>query len=391
MGSVIVDSDFPYDLRHRGQRDANRHSKRIQKAIKKQLKDVISQEDIITSEGNKKIKVRLKYLDQYRFRHNPDRTDELGRDQFDDLEDGEIISRPNSGSNKYRPDIGDAEGEELYEVEYTIDELTDLMLKDLDLPDLDDTKRNEIVSETLEYTDRRKRTGIEGCLDKKQTILAHIKRKSQQCNGKDTIITQDDLRYKTWEITHEKHSNAVIFLMMDRSGSMWRNKIYTVKALYFWLVQFLRRRYDKVEIRFVAHDLKAKELAEKEFFSISDSGGTKVSSAYKMCRDIIKRDYPSSIWNIYCFHSSDGDSWEDEKECVELVGEILSLGANLFAYAEIDMDNYREGNSKLYSLLRKAAKSAKGYRKLLVASLSSMDDVYDTLKGFLKRHVGVSK
>lgn len=383
MGSTIIDNDFPHDIIHRGQRDANRHNKRIDEAVRKQLKDLISQQDIITSEGNKKVKIRLKYLDQYRFRHNPDRMDEVGRDEFDDLENGEIISQP-SGDGGRPINAGDQAGEELYETEYTLEELTEMMIQELELPDLDDTKKTEITSDVLEYTDRRKRVGIEACLDKKQTLLAHIKRRSQMNVKKGVVLpmSQDDLRFKTWEIVKEKHSNAVVFLMMDRSGSMWADKIYAVKALYFWIVQFLRRRYDKVEIKFIAHDYYAKELSEKEFFTIADSGGTRVSAAYEMCRDIIKHNYPSDMWNIYCFHSSDGDSWSDEAECVELAGDILCMGANLFAYAEIDLDSYRDGSSELFKLLKKASKTK--YRRLMVSTIEKMEDIMDTLRKFLR-------
>ncbi len=386
MGSTIIEQDFPHDIVHRGEKDVIRHNKRVTDAVKKQLKDIISQQDIITSEGNKKVKVRLKYLDQYRFRHNPDRADEIGRDEFDDLSDGEIISEPEEGQGGMPRKAADVAGEELYEAEYTIDELTDMMMSELELPDLDETKKNEITSDILEYTDRRKRVGIEACLDKKQTLLAYIKRKAQMRATDKLIINQDDLRFKTWEIATEKHSKAVVFLMMDRSGSMWESKIYAVKALYFWIVQFLRRRYDKVEIKFIAHDYYAKELKEKEFFTIAESGGTKVSSAYELCRDMIKHNYPSSMWNIYCFHASDGDSWNDEQYCVELAGDILMMGANLFAYTEIDMDNYRDGkSSELYTLLKRASK--KKYRQLLVSSIEDMEDIMGTLRKFLKQGV----
>ncbi len=385
MGSTIIEQDFPHDITHKGQGDVARHNKRVDEAVRKQLKDLISQQDIITSEGNKKVKVRLKYLDQYRFRHNPDRIDEVGRDQFDDLEDGEVISRPGEGGSS-GPKAGNAAGDELFEAEYTLDELTDMMIEELELPDLDETKKNEITSDVLEYTDRRKRTGIEACLDKKQTLLAHIKRKSQQRISKDQTmpIIQDDLRFKTWEIAKERHSNAVIFLMMDRSASMWMDKIYTVKALYFWIVRFLRRRYDKVEIKFIAHDYYAKELSEKDFFTIADSGGTRVSSAYQLCSDIIKHNYPFSMWNIYCFHASDGDSWRDEADCVRIARDILNMGANLFAYAEIDMDNYRDGESELYKLLEAEP-------RIMVSIIKKTEDILDSLRVFLQRQsVGVS-
>ena len=217
MGSTIIEQDFPYDILRRGSRDAEKHNKRVDDAVRKQLKDIISQQDIITSEGNKKVKVRLKYLDQFRFIHNRDRTDIVGRDNYDELEDDEILYRPQP-EEKSGAKAGDADGGELFEAEYTVEELTEMMIEELELPDLDDTKKNEIVSSVLEYTDRRKRSGVESCIDKKRTILSHIRRKNALREKKKIPYTKDDFVYRTWNISEEKHSNAVIFLMMDRSA-----------------------------------------------------------------------------------------------------------------------------------------------------------------------------
>ncbi len=380
--STIIEQDFPHDIVRRGSRDEARHNKRVHEAVRKQLKDLISQQDIITNEGNKKVKVRLKYLDQYRFIFNRDRNDHVGRDEYDELEEGELISRPQEGDGG--PKAGDAEGEELYEAEYTIDELTEMMMEELELPDLDESKRNEIVSEVIEYTDRRKKQGVFSLIDKKKTILANIQRK-MQAGGEEVPIIADDLRFKTWDITEEKHSNAVIFLMMDRSGSMWEDKIYAVKALYFWVVQFLRMRYDRVEIKFISHDYFAKELTEKEFFTISDSGGTRVSAAYELCRDMIKHNYPSSIWNIYVFHASDGDTWGDESDCMNLVKEMLTeLGSSLFAYTEINIDDYRDDDSSLLIHFKELMEDQEG---VLVSIIKEMSDILPSLKTFLRHSV----
>jgi hypothetical protein len=380
MGSTIIEQDFPYDILRRGSRDAEKHNKRVNDAVRKQLKDIISQQDIITSEGNKKIKVRLKYLDQFRFIHNRDRTDVVGRDNYDELDDGEILYRPQQGE-KAGPKAGDKDGGELFEAEYTVEELTDMMIEELELPDLDETKKNEIVSSVLEYTDRRKKQGVESCIDKKRTILSHIRRKNALREQKKIAYTKDDLVYRTWNVSEEKHSNAVIFLMMDRSASMWEDKIYTVKAFYFWVVQFLKRKYDRVEIKFIAHDFHARELTEKEFFTISDSGGTRVSSAYEMCRDMIKHNYPSNRWNIYCFHSSDGDTWGDEPQCMEIVKEIMGLGGNLFAYAEINIDSWRDEDSRLLAYFRELAEEEDG---VIVSVIEQTSDVLSALQTFLQ-------
>lgn len=379
MGSTIIEQDFPYDILHRGESDVQRHNKRVNDAVRKQLKDVIGQQDIITKEGNKKVKVRLRNLNQWRMIHNRDRIDTVGRDQFDDLEEGEIISKPTPSGGK-PVTAGDASGEEIFEAEYTVDELTEMMIEELDLPDLDDNKQNEIVSEVLEWNDLRKGAGIASTIDKKKTILANLMRKSK-LKKKNIAYIKDDLRFKTWEEVEEKHSNAVIFLMMDRSASMWREKIYVVKAFYFWVVQFLRRKYEQVDIKFIAHDYNAREMNEKEFFTIAESGGTRVSSAYALCKEMIEHNYPSEMWNVYCFHASDGDSWDDESFCMELVNDIIDLGAKLFAYAEINIDSWHtNGESSLLEHFRELQESKD---EVLVSVISEVSDILQALKKFL--------
>ena len=381
MGNTVIDQDFPFDILHRGSKDESRHNKRVNDAVKKQLRDVISQQDIISGEGNKKVKVRLKYLDQYRFIHSRDHIKELGRDEFDDLEEEEILFRPDEGDGVPQK-AGEDGGEELYEAEYTIDELTEILMSELKLPRLDERKKNEIISEIIEWNDIRKESGVRSLINKKRTLRANIKRKAKMNTADDAPIINDDFRFRTYDVVKEKHSNAVIFLMMDRSGSMWQDKIYAVKALYFWIVQFLRFRYDKVEIKFIAHDYNARELSEKEFFTISDSGGTRVSSAYELCRDIIKHNYPSSKWNIYCFHASDGDSWNDEDECARLVEEITTtLQANLFAYAEINIDSWRSEQSDLWAAFQTLVESNS---KVLMSEIQDMGDVLPAIETFLK-------
>ncbi len=383
MGSTIIDQDFPYDILHRGAKDAHRHNKRVDDAVRKQLKEIISQQDIITSSGNKKVKVRLKYLDQYRFRHSRDRIEEIGRDEFDDLEEGEVISKPPEEGEGVPNKAGDDDGAEVYEAEYSIDELAEILMKELKLPDLDEKKKCEIISEVVEWTDIRPKSGIQSLVDKKKTLLANLRRKAKQKKLKQPVpIINDDMRFRTYNITQEKHSNAVVFLMMDRSGSMWVDKIYAVKVLFFWIVQFLKRRYDNVVIKFIAHDYTAKELNEKEFFTISDSGGTRVSSAYEMCEEMIRFNYPADKWNIYAFHASDGDTWSDEDQCMKLVDSITTkLGANLFAYTEINIESYRDSESSLMVHFKELMQRNK---RVMVSEVNDISDVITAIKLFLR-------
>lgn len=384
MGSSILNQDFPYDILKRGHRDASRHSKRIRDAAKKQLKNIVSQQNVISSEKNKKVKVRLKDLEEYRFIHNRDYLDVVGRDEFDELKEGDVLSQPSQGGGRDNQATDDP-GENSFDVEFTIEQITDMMIEDLCLPNLDEKKKSEIVNETVEYNDLRKKHGVFSCIDKKRTILAHNLRKAKEkkLGLKKCPITNDDLVFRTWDHHQEKHSNAVVFLMLDRSGSMYEDKIYAVKALYFWMVQFLKRKYDRVEIRFISHDSTARELNENEFFTTSYSGGTMISSAYELCRDMIKQKYPKSMWNIYCFHSSDGDSYDDEDLCVNLVKEITDLGATLFGYVEIMIDSWKDASD----LLTRLEELSETNHSVATSVIGDLSDILVALKLFLSESV----
>lgn len=391
MGSTIIEQDFPYDIMRRGQRDASRHNKRVEDAAKKQLKDIISQQDIISSEKNRKVKVKLKHLNKYRFRHNKDRIDEIGRDNFDELTDGEVIYRPQpkDGGGPQKP--GEDPGEEIYEAEFSMEQITDMMIKELNLPDLDEKKKNEIISEVIEYNDIRKKQGVFSCIDRKRTLLANILRRAKQKQlgeEKNTAVLEDDLRFRTWQVAQEKHSNAVVFLIMDTSGSMVEDRIYAVKALYFWIVQFLKRKYNRVDLRFIRHDTVAKETNEKDFFAISPDGGTKVLPAFQLCQDIIKHNYPSNSWNTYCFYASDGDAFErDAAESIKLAKEIVNAGATIFAYTEITIAGVfgnRADESEIYKMFDAACHEVDG---IMASKIAELPDVLTTLKMFLRKSV----
>jgi uncharacterized sporulation protein YeaH/YhbH (DUF444 family) len=108
------------------------------------------------------------------------------------------------------------------------------------------------------------------------------------------------------------------------------------RLLFYWCVQFLRRRYEQTELLFVAHTTEAHEVTEHEFFHRVESGGTKVSSAFELVAEIQRERYPASDWNVYVLHVSDGDNFAaDNRRTVELVRR-LARDCSLVAYLEVD-------------------------------------------------------
>ena len=125
--------------------------------------------------------------------------------------------------------------------------------------------------------------------------------------------------------------------MMDVSGSMTDEQKEIVRTAAFWLDTWLSSQYTGIETRYIIHDAAAKEVDEDTFYHTRESGGTRISSAYKVCADLIAREFPPSDWNIYCFQFSDGDNWgEDNERSLELLREALVPHVNLFCYGQVE-------------------------------------------------------
>ena len=218
-----------WSLKRRGKRDSDRHKELVKDAIKKHGKDLITEYNIITTDGNKKIKVPIKFLDQYKFKYGKI-NDNTGVGQGVDTKPGDKFrigkgSKQDGGKDK----AGDKPGERTYDAEVSIDELVDVLLKELDLPWMEPNQGSSIISEH-EEVDSIERRGINPDLDLKKTILENIKRNAAKGDPKIRNINQSDFRYRSWDTVREYHSNAAVYLMMDRSGSMDAEKTYIVKS-----------------------------------------------------------------------------------------------------------------------------------------------------------------
>lgn len=229
------------------------------------------------------------------------------------------------------------------------------------------------------FQDIRKK-GIMSNIDKKRTLLENLRRNAG--SGRKGIggITPEDLRYKTWQEVMKPHSNAVVLALMDTSGSMGSFEKYCARSFFFWMTKFLRRKYEHVEIVFVAHHTEAKEVTEDEFFTRGESGGTICSSAYQKALDIIDSRYPTANWNIYPFHFSDGDNLtSDNEKCVKLIDELMKR-SNLFGYGEVNQYNRSSTLMSAYKHIQD--------KKFLFSVIRDKSEVYDALKKFFAKPAG---
>src|SRR5215471_8629536 len=363
-----------WSLQRKGVIDQERHKERVREAIRQNLGSIVSHEAIILSDGKRTVRVPIKALDEYKFRFNHQKAKHVGQGDGK-TRVGDVIGRePRRGS-------GSGSGQAGQEAGINIDELAALIFEDLQLPYLEEKAKKAIVSRKTQFNEIR-RTGVIANLDKRRMILENIRRNAREGNPRFGDIKKDDLRFKTWEEVMRYESNAVVIAMIDVSGSMGEFKKYIARSFYFWMVRFLRTKYDNVDIVFISHHTEAKEVTEEQFFTQGESGGTVVSSAYHLALDIIQQRYRPSDWNIYPFHFSDGDNYySDNDEAVKLADELIKI-CNLFGYGEIGEEgssSYRRSSGALLSIFSDRLQNKD---RFVGVRIDDKEDVYPALKEF---------
>ena len=313
--------------------DRRRHRQLVEKSIKENLGDILSEESIIGEGKNKKFKIPIRGIKEYQFVYGKN-SKGVASGTGEEKRGDKIGSGKPQGANG-KGGAGNREGEDIYETEITLEELLDYITEDLDLPNLDKKKYSEIVTESLA---------------KKRTVMSKIARKQGKKRalaeeGIETDIErfpfrEEDLRYYRVKKKPKRESNAVMIFIMDVSGSMDSTKKYLARSFFFVLSKFLRRKYNNIAFEFISHTTVAKRVDEYEFFHKAESGGTYISSGVRLALDLIKEKYPPEVWNIYPVYASDGDNWtEDNERAMKAVKELCSV-SNMFGYAELLPSTY---------------------------------------------------
>jgi sporulation protein YhbH len=325
----------------RSARDRARHRQKIKKSIRDNIGDILAEESIIGRDRDKIIKVPIRSIKEYRFIYG---------ENSPGVSQGNGEQKPGDVVDKGSPDGGEEgkggnqPGVDAIETDVTLEELIEIMFADLELPELERKALKNIVSENARRRKGLRKAGIRPRLDKKMTAKNRIKRKLAVSGSRGLDFEndeqrfpfhKDDMRYFHVVPTEKESSNAVVFCIMDTSGSMGTAKKYLARSFYFLLYQFVRQKYQNVEVVFIAHHTEAKEVTEEDFFHKVESGGTYISSGYKKALEIIEDRYHPSNWNIYAFHCSDGDNfYSDNDRAVEAANQLCEV-CNLFGYGEI--------------------------------------------------------
>ena len=265
--------------------DHGRFRQIIRGKIRQNLRKYISQGEMIARKGKDTVSIPLPQVDLPRFKWGDKQGGGVGQG---DGEVGESVGqgqgKPGSGEASDRP------GEHMAELEVSLAELAEIMGEELALPRIEPKGTEKIVAFKDKYSGIRT-TGPESLRHFRRTYKQAIRRQIAMgtYDPKNPVIVpiKDDKRYRSWKKEPLPQSNAVVIYMMDVSGSMGDEQKEIVRIESFWIDTWLRSQYHGIESRYIIHDAMAKEVDRDTFFKTRESGGTMISSAYKLCAKLI--------------------------------------------------------------------------------------------------------
>ncbi len=358
--------------------DLNRFRKIVRGKIKQELRRFIANGELIGRQGKKIVSIPLPRIDLPRFQFGSGEEGGVGQGKGDVGEEvGQGEPQPGQG------EAGDGEGQHSLEVDVSLEELASLLSEELELPNIENKGKKNVESKHYKYT---------GIVTKGPESLRHFKKTYREAlkrtislgnydpNNPIVIPIKEDKRYRSFKIYNEPVANAVIIYMMDVSGSMGDEQKEIVRLTSFWLDTWLQSQYAGLDRRYIIHDATAREVDQNTFYRTRESGGTLISSAYRLALKIIEENYPLDEWNIYLFHFSDGDNWSgnDTNECMKLLEADIMTRANLFCYGQVES---RYGSGQFLRDLQKHFGEKND--KLTLAQIKDRDSIMDALKVFL--------
>ena len=356
-----------------------RFLRRYRDHIKKAVEEAVSRRSITDMEHGEQISIPSRDIDEPVLHHGRGGRQTIIHPGNKEFTAGERIPRPSGGGgggSGQGKASNSGEGEDDFVFQITQEEFLDFMFEDLALPNLVKkhltgmdsfkTVRAGISSEgtparlnivrTLRSAHAR-RIALSGSsrnhLRELKAELERLKREEpdnfseirdveEQIAGLRARIERlpfldtFDLKYNLLVKQPNPTSKAVMFCLMDVSGSMTQATKDIAKRFFILLYLFLKRSYDKIEVVFIRHHTSAKEVDEQEFFYSRETGGTIVSSALKLMQEVLAERYPVNEWNIYAAQASDGDNWNDDSPvCRDILMRQIMPFVQYFSYVEI--------------------------------------------------------
>jgi uncharacterized sporulation protein YeaH/YhbH (DUF444 family) len=400
-----------------------RFLRRYKNQIKRAVSDAVGKRSITQIDQGEQVIIPSKDISEPLFRHGKGGHVERvlpGNDNFIEGDRIKRASEPNAGGNSGSGEASDrGEGEDDFVFELSREEFLDLYFEDLELPDLvkkelarintfktiragvtssgipnninvlrsmkQATSRRvalsspyrKLLKEAEEELNRLRNEPVPDstAINELLNQIEHFKNKIQIIPFIDTL----DLRYNYRLRVPSPSTQAVMFCIMDVSGSMDESKKDIAKRFFILLYMFLTKNYEKIELVFIRHHTSAKEVNEQEFFYSRETGGTVVSSALELLNNVIEARFPPNAWNIYVAQASDGDNWNaDSPYCQELLQEKIMPLLQYFAYIEI-MPRHHQSLWEVYQLIKEQ------YANFAMENIDKIADIYPVFHELFKR------
>jgi uncharacterized protein len=357
--------------------DQRRFKQIVRGRVRENLRKYITHGEMIGRKGRDLISIPVPQLDVPHFRYGQNGSGGVGQGNG---EVGDPIAGGDGEQGKGQ--AGSDPGAHILEVDVTLEELAAILGDELELPRIEPKGKANVTQEKARYTSIR-RSGPESLRHFKRTYMEALRRQisSSTYNADSPLVVpvREDKRYRSWTTNPQPQTTAVVFYLMDVSGSMTDEQKQIVRTEAFWLDTWLTSQYDGVEVCYVIHDAVAREVDEQTFYHTRESGGTRISSAYKVAGELIRRQFNPTEWNIYCFQFSDGDNWgEDNDQSLRLLGEDLLPKVNLFCYGQVESPY---GSGEYIRALK--GRFGEKNEKLVLSEIEDKEDIYPSIKAFL--------
>jgi uncharacterized sporulation protein YeaH/YhbH (DUF444 family) len=400
-----------------------RFLRRFKTQIRKAAAEVVSGRKVTDLERGEKISIPSKDMSEPIFHHGAGGRRNIVLPGNREFVSGDRVDRPEGGEGKGSGNGGGPQGEGMDEFAFELskEEFMDFFFQDLALPDLvkkqlaavPEVKRaragfvsqgnpsnlhvvrsmkhaigrrlamaagpREALREAEEALEALVVQGL-GASDEAETLREEIAALKSRVAAVPFLDTWD-LRYANRVDQPTPSSQAVMFCLLDVSGSMDEDRKNIAKRFFMLLYLFLTKSYERIDVVFIRHHTVAKEVDEDEFFNSRESGGTVVSSALELMREIILARYPSASWNIYAAQASDGDNWEDDSpRCRELLLQSILPLTQYFAYVEIEAEVPQ-------SLWHEYERVKAASQRFAMQRILTLEDIYPVFRELFRKKV----
>jgi len=397
-----------------------RFLRRYKTQIKDAVSDAIGKRSITEIDQGEEITIPSKDISEPRFTQGPGGRVERILPGNDEFITGDRIKREQGGGDGGGGDASQSgEGEDNFVFQISREEFLELYFEDLELPDLikkelakittyktvragfttSGTPTNINVSRSMRHATGRRmalasphKRQLRAKELELATLMATLNPDAAQIKAlEDEIVYLKkridrvpfidtlDLRYNHRVKVATPTTQAVMFCIMDVSGSMDEAKKDIAKRFFVLLYLFLTKNYEKIELIFIRHHTSAKEVTEEEFFYSRETGGTVVSSALELLSQTIETRYSPASWNIYVAQASDGDNWNaDSPYCQELLVDKIMPLIQYYAYVEI-MPRHHQSLWEVYQQI------AESYPNFAMENIDTVADIYPVFRELFKR------